>query len=106
MVAVAVMVLRRTDANRQRAFRVPGLIVIGPATILGCMFLFFNLPATAMLVLPIWTAIGLLIYFGYSYRRSHLGQGRVEVHETEIEDIEPRIPGVDDEGSPDRPRRT
>jgi APA family basic amino acid/polyamine antiporter len=106
MVAVAVMLLRRRDPDRRRPFRVPGLIVIGPLTILGCMFLFFNLPMTAMLVLPIWTAIGLLLYFGYSRSHSHLGQGRVEVHEHEIEDIEPRIPGVDDKGSagagPDR----
>ena len=49
-----------------------------------------------MLVLPIWTAIGCLIYFGYSRRNSHLGQGRVEVHEGEVEALEPHVPGIDD----------
>ncbi len=96
MVAVAVMLLRKRDPDRKRAFRVPALIIIGPLTILGTLFLFFNLPVAAMIVLPAWSAIGLLVYFGYSRRRSHLGQGRVEVHEDEIDDIAPHIPGIDD----------
>jgi len=87
MVAIAVMVLRKTNPDRKRSFRTPALIVIGPLTILGCLFLFFNLPFAAMLVLPIWSAIGLLIYLGYSRSHSHLGQGRVEVHEDEIGEI-------------------
>ncbi|MFN4096557.1 MAG: amino acid permease C-terminal domain-containing protein, partial [Sphingomonas sp.] len=63
----------------------------------GCIFLFVNLPFEAMLVLPIWGAIGLVIYFLYGYRKSHLGRGIVVVHESEVQDIEPGIPGVDDE---------
>ena len=95
MVAVAVMLLRKQAPDRPRAFRVPGLIIIGPLTIAGCLFLFFNLPAAAMLVLPIWTVIGFLVYFGYSRRNSHLGKGIVEVHEAEIDDLAPHVPGVD-----------
>ena len=105
MVAVAVMLLRRSDPHRKRAFRVPGLIVIGPLTILGCMFLFFNLPMSAMLVLPIWTVIGLLLYFGYSRSHSHLGRGLIEVHEPEIHDLDPSIPGLDERDPLDPPRR-
>ena len=93
-VAIAVMILRRTNPDRKRAFRVPGLIIIAPLTIAGCLFLFFNLPTAAMLVLPGWSIIGFLIYFGYSRRNSHLGKGIIEVHETEIEEISPHIPGV------------
>ncbi|HWT13088.1 MAG TPA: amino acid permease [Allosphingosinicella sp.] len=105
MVAIAVMLLRRRDPDRPRKFRVPALWLVGPLTIAGCLFLFFNLPQAAMLVLPIWTAIGFLVYFGYSRRNSHLGRGIVEVHEPEIHDIAPGIPGVDDPG-PERPPRT
>ncbi|MEO5641369.1 MAG: amino acid permease [Sphingomicrobium sp.] len=85
MVAIAVMLLRRRDPGRKRVFRVPALVVIGPLTILGCLFLFFNLPTAAMLVLPVWTIIGLVVYFAYSRSHSHLGQGRVEVHEDDLE---------------------
>lgn len=81
MVAVVVMMLRRTDPDRHRPFRTPALWFVGPATLLGCLFLFLNLPYSAMLVLPVWTAIGLLFYFLYSRRNSHLGRGLVEVHE-------------------------
>ncbi len=96
MVAMAVMLLRRTDPKRLRSFRVPAIVIIGPLTIAGCIFLFLNLPVGAMLFLPIWSAIGLVIYFLYSRRQSHLGRGIVEVHESEIQDINPAIPGVDD----------
>jgi len=97
MVAIVVWQLRRRDPHRPRAFRVPAVGLVAILTILGCMFLFANLPIEAILVLPIWTAIGVVIYFGYGYRHSHLGRGIVEVHEPEIHDIQPTIPGVDEE---------
>ena len=79
MVAVAVMVLRVRDPGRKRHFKVPMVWVIAPLTIIGCVLLFFNLPSAAMLFLPGWGIIGVVIYVLYSRRRSHLGQGIVEV---------------------------
>ena len=77
----------------------PALIIIGPLTVLGCVFLFLNLPLEAMLVLPIWTVIGCVIYFGYSRSRSHLGRGIIEVPEVEVAStLEPDIPGIADRG--------
>ena len=87
MVAIAVWILRRRDPNRERAFVVPALPLVASLTIAGCIFLFVNLPLAAMLVLPIWGAVGLVIYYLYSYRMSHVGRGLVEVHE-----IDPDIP--------------
>jgi APA family basic amino acid/polyamine antiporter len=92
MVAGAVLVLRHTDADRQRPFRTPAVWIISPLAILGCAVLYFSLPLTAILVLPIWGAIGLVVYFGYSRSRSHLGRGEVEVHEGEPG--EPPMPGT------------
>ncbi len=105
MVAIAVWQLRKLDPNRVRAFRVPAVGLVATLTVLGCLFLFFNLPREAMLVLPVWGAIGVVFYFLYGYRNSHLGRGLVEVHEPEIHDIEPSIPGVDERDPQDPPRR-
>ena len=102
MVAIAVWMLRRRDPDRPRGFRVPALWLVAPLTIVGCLFLFFNLPREAMLVLPVWTVIGVVLYYAYGDRKSHLGRGIVEVHEPEIHDIEPPIPGVDEERELDR----
>lgn len=89
MVALAVMLLRRSEPNRPRPFRTPALWLIGPLTMAGCVFLFLNLPFEAMIVLPTWAIIGFVIYFAYGYRKSHLGQGRVEVHESDLEQNAP-----------------
>ena len=75
MVAACVMILRRTHATASRSFRTPALALVGPATIIGCIFLFVNLPWQAMFVFVVWAAIGVAIYFGYSRRRSYLGRG-------------------------------
>ncbi|HEY6815200.1 MAG TPA: amino acid permease [Croceibacterium sp.] len=99
-VAIALLVLRKKDGDRKRHFRVPAAWIIAPLTIAGCIFLFFNLPTQAMLFLPIWGVIGLVVYFAYSRGHSHLGRGLVEVHEPEYADIEPDIPGVTDRGRP------
>ncbi len=95
MVGIALLVLRKTAADRKRAFTVPAAWFVAPATVLGCIFLFLNLPAAAMLVLPIWGAVGLVIYFGYSRSRSHLGKGIVEVHTLDEPGLEPDVPKTD-----------
>ena len=77
--------------DRQRHFRVPAVWIIGPLTIAGCVFLFLNLPSAAMLFLPVWTVIGLFVYFLYSRSRSHLGRGIVEVVD-DIEGVEHAFP--------------
>jgi len=92
MVAIAVMILRKTAAHHPRSFRTPALGLLGPLTIAGTVFLFFNLPIDAMLVLPVWGAVGLVIYFAYSRGASHLGRGIVEVPDSD--GLEPPVPGA------------
>jgi len=45
----------------------------------------------------IWALMGLVVYYAYSRKRSHVGQGLVEVHE-EDPDIPPKpvpnLPGA------------
>ena len=73
-VAIAVMSLRRTDPGRVRPFRTPAVWVVAPLTIIGCVMLYCRLPFNARMVLPIWGGIGLLLYFCYGYRNSHVGR--------------------------------
>jgi APA family basic amino acid/polyamine antiporter len=81
MGALGVLVLRKKDPNRKRPFRTPAVSVIAPLAIVGCIGLYLNLPFVAKMVLIVWGAVGLLIYFGYSRSRSHVGRGIVEVPE-------------------------
>ena len=85
MVAVSVMVLRRTDPDRRRPFRTPFVWIIAPLAMIGCLGLYFSLPLTAILVLPGWGLLGLLVYYFYSRQRSHVGLGLVEVHELDAD---------------------
>ena len=74
MVALAVLILRVKDPNRERPFRTPMVWVVAPLAAIGTVFLFFNLPYEAKMVLPIWGGIGLVVYFLYGYRKSDLAR--------------------------------
>ena len=81
MVALSVLVLRRADPGRRRPFRTPAVWIVAPIAIFGCIALYLFLPTLAKLVLIVWGAVGLLVYFGYSRSRSHVGRGIVDVPE-------------------------
>ncbi len=104
MVAIAVLILRRTQPNRTRPFRTPMVWLVAPLTIIGCLYLYVSLPTKAMLVLPIWGGIGLLLYFSYGYRMSNVARGIVEVPETQ-RDVPPQpvppMPGAPTPGGKD-----
>jgi APA family basic amino acid/polyamine antiporter len=72
-VAFSVLILRRTEPSRMRPFRTPAVWVVAPLTIVGCVVLYCRLPYDARMVLPIWGGVGLLLYFSYGYRHSHVG---------------------------------
>jgi basic amino acid/polyamine antiporter, APA family len=77
MVAVAVLVMRRTHPDAHRPFRAP-LVPLTPILgIVSCLVLMFSLPPETWLRLLVWLAIGFLIYFGYGRRHSHLRQMEV-----------------------------
>jgi len=94
MVSLAVMILRMKDPNRARPFRTPLVWVVAPLSMAGCVFLYLNLPFDAKMVLPIWGGIGLLVYFLYGYRKSHVGRGLIETHELDPDAPPPPVPGI------------
>jgi basic amino acid/polyamine antiporter, APA family len=81
MVSIAVMVLRKTDADRTRPFRTPLVNIVAPLSIIGCIYLFYSLSGYTKALFFGWAAIGLVIYFLYSRGTSHVGRGLTEVHE-------------------------
>ena len=70
IVCGGVVVLRKREPDRPRAFRVPGspaVPCLGAAT---CLLLMVSLPWTTWLRLGAWFALGLVVYATYSHRRA------------------------------------
>ena len=72
LVAAAVLVLRKTQPNRARGFRVPLVPVLPVLSILTCVILMASLTLENWIRFFVWLAIGLVIYFAYSRHRSTL----------------------------------
>jgi basic amino acid/polyamine antiporter, APA family len=75
IVCVGVMVLRKTDPDRPRPFRVPALPVVATSGALACLYTMGGLPTHAWERFGIWLGLGLLLYVAYGYRHSRLRQG-------------------------------
>jgi APA family basic amino acid/polyamine antiporter len=75
LVCIGVIVLRYTDPDRRRPFRVPFVHVVGIVGALLCVFVMRGLPALAWVRFGWWLAIGLALYFAYGYRNSTLRRG-------------------------------
>ncbi len=74
IVAVAVMVLRINKPDLKRPFRCPAVYIIAPLAILSCGYLMYHLLLATWKPFLIWSIIGLVVYFGYSYRNSALNK--------------------------------
>ncbi|WP_439593868.1 amino acid permease [Microbacterium sp.] len=74
LVSIAVIVLRRQQPDLKRGFRVPLNPWLPGLSSLICLYLMLNLPVDTWLRFLVWLAIGFLIYFAYSRRRSRVGQ--------------------------------
>jgi len=94
MVAIAVLVLRRTDPGRKRPFRTPAIMLTAPLAVLGCLYLFFSLSGYTLALFVGWAALGLIVYFAYSRSHSHVGRGLIEVHEDDADAPPQPVPPV------------
>jgi APA family basic amino acid/polyamine antiporter len=72
IVSAGVLVLRIQQPNLHRPFKTPFVWFTAPAGILSALYLMWYLPLRTWERLLIWLAIGMLIYFGYSRRKSKL----------------------------------
>jgi APA family basic amino acid/polyamine antiporter len=75
IVAITVVVLRRTDPGAPRTFRTPLVPFVPILCMLFCLGLISVLPIITLLRFVIWLVIGLSIYYLYGFRHSVLGTG-------------------------------
>ena len=75
IICVAVLILRKTEPNRKRPFKVPFTPLFPILGILICgALMIFSLESLTLssLYFPLWLLIGLLIYVFYGYRQKRL----------------------------------
>jgi APA family basic amino acid/polyamine antiporter len=72
LVSVGIIILRRTNPDAPRGFRVPFAPVTPIITVLVCLYLMSALPLVTWERFFIWLAIGLVFYFAYGARNSVL----------------------------------
>ena len=72
IVCLGVWVLRRSHPDVERPFKTPLVPLVPILGTLACLYLMAGLPLDTWIRLIVWLVIGLVIYFGYGRRRSHL----------------------------------
>jgi APA family basic amino acid/polyamine antiporter len=78
MISIAVVVLRIRQPHLERPFRTPALLIIGPlGTLFNIGLMFFVRPET-WIAFICWSTLGLIVYFLYSRKNSHLNHYEFE----------------------------
>jgi basic amino acid/polyamine antiporter, APA family len=78
VVCVGVLVLRYKRPDLPRPFRVKAVWLVSVLGVGFCSAMMLSLPWDTWLRLIVWTAIGVVIYFTYSYKRSKLRAGEFD----------------------------
>ncbi|MEU2393902.1 amino acid permease [Streptomyces sp. NPDC007369] len=74
VVALGVIILRKTRPDLHRAFRTPWVPFVPILSIAASLWLMLNLPTETWVRFAIWMAIGFIVYFAYSRGNSRLGR--------------------------------
>jgi APA family basic amino acid/polyamine antiporter len=72
VVCIGVLVLRHTRPDLPRPFRVKGIWFVSIMGVIFCGVMAATLDKLTWVRLVAWTVIGVIVYFGYGYSRSHL----------------------------------
>ncbi|MBQ7287328.1 MAG: amino acid permease [Candidatus Gastranaerophilales bacterium] len=70
-ICIAVIILRKTEPNLERPFKVPFVPlfpILGIIACLGLMIYSLQQLTTSTVMFPLWILIGTIIYFGFSYK--------------------------------------
>lgn len=71
-VSIGIVVLRKTQPNLPRSFKVPLVPWVPLLSVIFCGYLIFNLPKSTWIGFAVWFVIGILVYAFYGYRNSKL----------------------------------
>jgi basic amino acid/polyamine antiporter, APA family len=74
LVAIGIMILRKSDPDRPRPFRTPLVPLVPILAILTCGYLMYEQPLITWGRFVVWLVIGLVLYFVYGSRHSHLNR--------------------------------
>jgi len=74
VVCASVWIMRFTRPDLHRPFRAPCIWLVAPSGIILCSTMMVRLGMLTWIRLFVWLAIGLVIYFAYGRRHSHLGK--------------------------------
>jgi APA family basic amino acid/polyamine antiporter len=72
LVCVGILILRKRDPGRPRAFRTPWVPLIPVLGVLSCAYLMMGLPWVTWVRFGLWLAVGIVIYMSYGFRKSGL----------------------------------
>jgi len=75
IVSLGVIILRRTQPNLPRGYRVPFYPLVPVVSVAACAYLISGLPLDTWLLFAAWAAAACVVYFGYSVRKSKLAAG-------------------------------
>jgi len=71
-VCAGVMILRRTQPDLPRPFRIPAAWLVCSLGVLSCLALLSAMTLHNWMLMGAWTVIGFAIYIGYSFKHSRL----------------------------------
>jgi APA family basic amino acid/polyamine antiporter len=75
LVCVGILILRKREPERRRAFRVPLSPLLPLLGVVACLYLMFGLPWITWVRFGAWLIAGMAVYFLYGFQRSRLGVG-------------------------------
>ncbi|MFL0248438.1 amino acid permease [Candidatus Clostridium stratigraminis] len=76
LVALSVIVFRKSHPHIKRGFTVPLVPVLPMFAVLCCLFLMYNLSLMTWVYFAAWLSVGTIIYFTYSRKHSNLNIAR------------------------------
>jgi APA family basic amino acid/polyamine antiporter len=79
IVGTGIIILRRTAPGMNRPFKVPLSPFVPIGAVVSAAYLMNSLPLDTWIRLIDWMAIGLVIYFGYSYTHSNLARAGADI---------------------------